>query len=61
MANGWKIVGAICLVLVVLGGILVGVGFMTGAETARIYSVIEDHYLLNETYNWIKTIFLQIF
>ena len=59
MKSGWKTVGILVLIVIVLGAVLVGVGFMTGADTNRIYSIVEDHYLLNATYEWIQTVFAQ--
>lgn len=60
MSNAWKTVGTIVLVIVLLGAILCGVGFITGADTARIMSVVENHYLINATYQWIMNIASQI-
>ena len=53
MSSAWKTVGIIVLAVVVFGAILCGVGFATGADIARITSIVEDHYLLNATYQWI--------
>ena len=60
MGKAWKTVGILVLIVIVLGAVLVGVGFMTGADMARIYSIVEDHYLLNATYEWIQTVISQL-
>ena len=36
----------VVLAVVVLGAVCMGVGFITGADTARIYSVLDDKYSL---------------
>ena len=51
MKKGWKVVLIIFLVVVVLGTVCMGVGMMTGAETARIYSVLDDKYHIEMYYN----------
>jgi hypothetical protein len=47
MSKGWRIIGAIVLVLVLLGAICIGVGFMTGGDVADIYSTLDKHYNLS--------------
>ena len=37
MKKGWNIILMIVLAVVVLGAVCMGVGFITGADTARIY------------------------
>lgn len=44
MKKGWRVIIMIVLVAVLLGGVAVAVGFMTGAETDRIYSVLDNRY-----------------
>ena len=36
MTKGWKIIGSVVLVLILLGAICIGVGFMTGGELLRV-------------------------
>lgn len=53
MKKVWKIVTLIVLVAIVLGAVCVGVGVLTGADTGRIYSVLDNRYnigLLYEAY-----------
>ena len=47
MSKGWRIIGAIVLVLVLLGAICIGVGFMTGGDVADIYSTLDKKYNLS--------------
>ena len=46
MKKGWNIILMVVLAVVVLGAVCMGVGFITGADTARIYSVLDDKYSL---------------
>lgn len=44
MSKGWRIIGALVLVLVLLGAICIGVGFMTGGDIVDIYSTLNVRY-----------------
>ncbi len=46
MSRGWRVIGALVLVLVLLGAICIGVGFMTGGNVAGIYSNLNLRYNL---------------
>jgi hypothetical protein len=46
MSKGWRVIGAIVLVLVLLGAICIGVGFMTGGDVADIFSTLSVRYNL---------------
>lgn len=48
MKKGWKVVGIIVLVALLLGVVFTAVGFMTGADVARIYSVLDARYHVTE-------------
>ena len=50
MSKGWKIVGAIVLVLILMGAICIGVGFMTGGNLTDIFSLMDTRY--NLTGHW---------
>jgi hypothetical protein len=50
MKKAWKIVGILVLVIIVLGAICVGVGLLTGGDSSRIYSVLDNRYNLKELY-----------
>lgn len=56
MKKGWKMVGIIILAVVVFGAILVGVGFVTGADTARIYYVLDDDYVMTQKIAWFRDV-----
>ena len=47
MSKAWRVVIIIVLILFVLGIVAFGVGVITGADTARIYSVLDDKYNLD--------------
>lgn len=57
MKKVWKAVGVLALIMVILGAILIGVGFVTGADTSRIYSVLDNQYLLTEKIDWLAQVF----
>jgi hypothetical protein len=46
MNKGWRIILGIVLVAVLLGAICMGVGLLTGADTARIIRNLDDQYQL---------------
>ena len=52
MKKGWRIVITIVLVAALLGAVCVGVGLMTGADGIRIFSILDDRYLLTEYYDY---------
>ena len=56
MKRVWKSVGVLVLTVVVVGAILIGVGFITGADTSRIYSVLDNQYLLTEKVSWLSEV-----
>ena len=51
MTKGWKIIGGVVLVLILLGAICIGVGFMTGGDVAGIYSTINARPHITEYWN----------
>lgn len=50
MKKGWRIIGAIVLTVLLLGAVAVFVGFVTGADWDRVYSVLDNRY--NITMYW---------
>lgn len=44
MKRGWRVILTIVLIVAVLGVVFMGVGFITGADLSRIYSVFDDRY-----------------
>lgn len=47
MSKGWKIIGGLVLMLILLGAICIGVGFMTGGDVVEVYSSLNDKYQLS--------------
>ncbi len=56
MKKGWRIVGVIVLVAVLLGAVAVGVGLMTGADSVRIYSVLDNRYHITMYYEYAQQV-----
>ena len=44
MKKAGRLILIVVLVAVLLGAVCVGVGLMTGADTMRIYSALDDRY-----------------
>lgn len=44
MKKGWYIVLVIVLSALLLGAVCIGVGFITGADSARIFAVLDNKY-----------------
>ena len=53
MKKGWYIVLVVVLVALLLGAVCIGVGFITGANTERIYSVLDDRYSITLFHDYI--------
>ena len=51
MKKGWKIILVIVLVVIFIGALCIGVGMLTGSDSARIYSVLDEELSLTEAYN----------
>ena len=52
MRKGWSVVIAIVMVTVLLGAICIGVGMFTGADMTRIYSALDNRYMITQYYEW---------
>ena len=48
MKKMWRVIFAIVLILILIGIVAVAVGFLTGADTARIYQTAEDHHMIKQ-------------
>ena len=46
MKKGWRVILIIVLVVILLGGVCLGVGIMTGAEMDRIVTVLDKQFNL---------------
>lgn len=64
MSKGWRIIGGIVLVLLLLGAISIGVGFLTGGNINNITDQLEQQYLLTQRWEaysqWGMTVFQNI-
>ena len=59
MRKMWKVIVSIVLILILIGIIIIAVGFLTGGDTARIYQMAENDSMINlllRYFDW----FLQI-
>lgn len=48
MKKGWKIIGVVVLVVIILAAICVAIGLLAGADYSRIYTAIDSQYNLND-------------
>ncbi len=53
MKRGWQIIIAVVLLLAVLGAVCMGVGFITGADTNRIFAIFDDKYSISLYHDYI--------
>jgi hypothetical protein len=56
----WRVVISIVLIMILIGIVGIAVGFLTGADTARIYQTAENNNLVNlvmRYYEWIVQVF----
>ena len=51
MNRGWRVILGIVLVALILGGLSVGVGLLTGADTDRIILNLDEHYQVMTYFN----------
>ena len=47
MQKMWRVVISIVLIMILIGIVGVAVGFLTGADTARIYQTAENNNMVN--------------
>ena len=57
MRKSWKFVSMLVVVVLILGGVLIGVGFLTGANSDRIYQVADAALGITETASTIQSFF----
>lgn len=60
MKKGWRVIIIIVLVAVLLGGVSLAVGYMTGAETTRIMDTLDARYNINMWIDWISQAYGEI-
>ena len=53
MKKGWRIIISIVMVAVLLGAVCIGVGVLTGADMARIYSTLDNRFMITQYYQWV--------
>lgn len=56
MKKGWKVVSIIVFVALLLGIVFTAVGFMTGADYDRIYSVLDARYYITEYIEYVSQV-----
>ncbi len=47
MNKGWRIILGIVMAALILGGVCIGVGMLTGADSGRIIQSLDEHFQLN--------------
>jgi len=60
MQKMWRVVVTIVLIMILIGIVGIAVGFLTGADTARIYQTAENNNTVNlimRYYEWIIQVF----
>ena len=60
MKKGWRVIIIIVLVAVLLGGVSLAVGFMTGAETTRIMDTLDARYNINMWIDYFSLVYEQV-
>ncbi len=49
MKKSWRFIGVLVLVVLFLGAVCIGVGFLTGADAERIYTVADNALKISDT------------
>ena len=60
MQKMWRVVVTIVLIMILIGIVGIAVGFLTGADPARIYQTAENNNMVNlimRYYEWIIQVF----
>ena len=56
MKKTWQIFISIALIVILLGAVFIGVGLITGADTDRIFSVLDTRYNLGDWLEYISQV-----
>ena len=59
MNKMWRVILSIVLVIILVGIVVIAVGFLTGANTARIYQTAESNNLVNmllRYFDWVMEV-----
>ena len=57
MKKGWKFVGILFTVVLLLGAVCLGVGFLTGADAGRIFLVADASFHITDSINNFREFF----
>ena len=57
MKKAWRIIILVVLVAVLLGAVCVGVGFLTGGDMSRIYTVLDNRYHLDAYVQYFRQLY----
>ena len=60
MKNAWRIIIMVVLVAILLGGVGIAVGMMTGADFTRIYSVLDERYNITLNNDYLPELISQV-
>ena len=68
MKKCWKIIRIVALTVFILGLICIGVGALTGADYARVFSVLDDKFQIErslalyrqQNFAWSKDLFTEL-
>ncbi len=60
MKNAWRIIIMVVMVAILLGGVSIAVGMMTGADFSRIYSVLDERYNITLYYDYLPELISQV-
>ena len=60
MKNAWRIIIMVVLVAILLGGVGIAVGMMTGADFTRIYSVLDERYNITLYYDYLPELISKV-
>ena len=59
MKKMWRVILSIVLILILIGIVAVAVGFLTGADTARIYQTAENNAMIKQLlvyFDWLSEV-----
>ena len=59
MSKMWRVIISIVLILILIGIIIIAVGFLTGADTARLTQIAENNNLIQLVVRYFEW-FLQV-
>ncbi len=57
MNKSWKFIGVMILIVLGLGVLCAGVGFLTGADAQRIFQIVDDRLAITESIEMYRQFF----